>query len=67
MKVSIEDIRRQYAELSDEGLLEIDRQDLMDQARQCYDEERARRQLAPEAKAPPAAPRREAAPRDTDD
>ena len=47
MKVSIEDIRRQYAELSDEGLLEIDREDLMDQARECYDDEVARRHLTP--------------------
>ena len=47
MKVNIEDIRRQYAELSDEGLLEIERADLMEQARQCYDEELARGGLTP--------------------
>ena len=60
MKVSIQDIRRQYAELSDEGLLEIDREDLMDQARQCYDEELQRRQLARPRSAPgrpPAQPK----------
>ena len=33
MKVSVEDVRRQYAELSDEALLDIDRQDLVDLAR----------------------------------
>jgi PhnB protein len=52
MKVSIEDIRRQYAELSDEGLLEIEREDLVEQARQCYDEEMARRRLKRPALAP---------------
>ena len=52
MKVTVEDIRRQYAELSDEGLLELEPDDLMEQARQCYDEELARRGLTP----PPAAP-----------
>ncbi len=51
MKVNIEDIRRQYAELSDEGLYEIDREDLVDLARRCYDEELARRKITP----PPAA------------
>ena len=45
MKVSVEDVRRQYAELSDEALLDIDRQDLVELARKCYDEELARRQL----------------------
>jgi PhnB protein len=45
MKVSVEDVRRQYAELSDEALLDIDRQDLVDLARKCYDEELARRGL----------------------
>jgi PhnB protein len=47
VKVNIEDIRRQYAELSDEGLLEIERADLMEQARKCYDEELAQRGLMP--------------------
>jgi PhnB protein len=45
VRISIEDIRRQYAGLSDDGLLEIDREDLMEQARMCYDEEVARRGL----------------------
>ena len=67
MKVSIEDIRRQYADLSDEGLLEIDRQDLMDQARQCYDEELARRQLKFPQSAGPRSPRRPEAPGEIED
>ena len=45
MKVSAEDFRRQYADLSDEALLDVDRQDLVELARTCYDEELARRQL----------------------
>jgi PhnB protein len=45
MKVSAEDFRRQYAGLADEALLEVDRKDLVELARTCYDEELARRQL----------------------
>ncbi len=45
MKVSVEDIRRQYADLSDEALLDVDRRDLVEVARTCYDEELARRRL----------------------
>ena len=45
MKVSAEDFRRQYAGLSDEALLDVDRRDLVEVARTCYDEELARRQL----------------------
>lgn len=45
MKISAEDLRRQYADLSDEALLEVDRQDLVELARNCYDEELARRNL----------------------
>lgn len=54
MKVSEEDFRRQYADLSDEALLDVSRQDLVELARACYDQEVARRQLKP-APAPPAA------------
>jgi hypothetical protein len=39
------DFRRRYAELSDEGLLSINREELVNLARQCYDEELARRGL----------------------
>jgi PhnB protein len=51
MKVSAEDFRRQYAGMSDEALLDVDRRELVDLARTCYDEELARRQL----KTPPPA------------
>jgi hypothetical protein len=43
MPVDLEYLRRHYASLSDEALLEIDRSDLVEAARKCYDEERARR------------------------
>src|SRR5207244_2793573 len=36
---------RRYGELSDEGLLSIDREELVEVARRCYDEELARRGL----------------------
>jgi PhnB protein len=52
MKVSVEDFRRQYAGMSNEALLDVDRREVVDLARTCYDEELARRQL----KAPPPAP-----------
>jgi PhnB protein len=45
MKVSAEDFRRQYAGLSDEALLDVERKDLVEVARICFDEELARRQL----------------------
>jgi PhnB protein len=52
MKVSVEDFQRQYAGMSDEALLDVDRRELVDLARNCYDEELARRQL----KIPPPPP-----------
>ncbi len=45
MKVSVEDFRRQYAGMSDDALLDVDRRELVDLARTCYEEELARRQL----------------------
>src|SRR5215470_4982636 len=45
MRINVDDIRRQYAELSDEALLEVDRNDLVEVARTCYDEEVTRRNL----------------------
>lgn len=51
MKVDESDFRRRYAELSDEGLLSIHREELVDAARQCYDEELARRGLQREQEA----------------
>src|ERR1017187_7718324 len=55
MMVSVEDFRRQYADLSDEALLDVDRQDLVEMARACCDEELARRRLKSAASAPAAA------------
>jgi PhnB protein len=52
MKVTAEDFRHQYADLSDEALLDVDRQELVELARQCYDEELARRKLKAAAPAP---------------
>jgi len=43
LKVDTEYLRRHYADLSDEALLEIDRGELVEGARRCYDEEVARR------------------------
>ena len=57
MKMSAEDLRRQYADLSDEALLDVDRQDLVELARTCYDEELARRHLKATS-ARPLRPRR---------
>jgi uncharacterized glyoxalase superfamily protein PhnB len=45
LKLNIENIRRQYAEMSDDALLEMEREDLVEQARQCYDEELGKRGL----------------------
>src|SRR6185503_16625448 len=55
MKTSADDFKRAYAELSDEGLLSIDRGDLVEIAQQCYDEELARRGLTAEAEQSAAA------------
>ena len=45
MQVDLDDFRRRYAELADEALLELDRDELVDLARDCYDAELARRGL----------------------
>jgi hypothetical protein len=45
MKADAEDFRRQYASLNDESLLEINRDDLVPVAQQCYDVELALRGL----------------------
>ncbi len=45
MNVDESDFERRYADLSDEGLLSINREDLIDRARQCYDRELAIRGL----------------------
>jgi hypothetical protein len=48
LEIDIEELKREYAEMSDEGLLEFNRDDLTDAARPCYDAEIARRGLHPE-------------------
>jgi PhnB protein len=55
----VEDFRRQYAGLSDEALLDVDRRELVQLARDCYDEELARRQLKVAAPAHASAPAQE--------
>lgn len=43
MQVDLEYLRRQYASLSDEALLALDRSELVEAAQKCYDEELIRR------------------------
>lgn len=50
------EFRQYYASLSEEGLREIDRADLIDAARVCYDEEIARRGMTIEIPAPEIEP-----------
>jgi hypothetical protein len=45
MPVDPEYLRQHYASLSDEGLLEIDRADLVPAAQKCYDDELSRRKV----------------------
>jgi len=45
VQINIEDLRQHYASLSDEGLLEIDRDELTAVAQTCYDEELEQRNL----------------------
>jgi hypothetical protein len=44
MKLNIEDLRQHYTSLSDEALRAIDRNELVEIARQCYDQELAQRE-----------------------
>lgn len=44
MKLNIEDLRRHYASLSDEALRSINREELVEIAQQCYDQELAKRE-----------------------
>jgi hypothetical protein len=46
MQIDSEDFKRHYALLSDDALLDIDRDELVDTARVCYDAELAERKLA---------------------
>jgi hypothetical protein len=48
VQIDPEDFKRHYAMLSDAALLEIDRDELVDVARACYDAELAERNLAVE-------------------
>ncbi len=53
MEISLDDFRRHYELLSDAALLETNREELVESARQCYDEEVARRGLnSPSAEGP---------------
>jgi hypothetical protein len=57
LEIDPEEVRRGYAELSDEGLLSINREDLTELAQPCYDAEVASRGLHSEsAKQPEASP-----------
>lgn len=47
MQIDPEQLRRQYAELTDAALLEIDGAELVDAARQCYEDELSRRRIRP--------------------
>lgn len=47
MQVDSEEVRQRFAQLSDEGLLAIDREDLIELAQQYYDVEMSRRGLRP--------------------
>ncbi len=48
MEIDVEELKREYAEMSDEGLLSFDRKDLTEIALPYYDAEVARRGLHPE-------------------
>ena len=58
MHGNTEEFKRKFRELTDDALLEVDRGDLIESARQCYDEELASRSLTPPQPEPaePAAP-----------
>jgi hypothetical protein len=43
----LQQLRQQYSELTDEALLEINRDELVDAARECYDDELVQRRLRP--------------------
>jgi hypothetical protein len=46
MAIDLEHLRRHYADLSDEALMEVDASDLVDAARRCWEDEVARRKPA---------------------
>ncbi len=47
MTIDLEYVRRHYASLSDEGLAAVDRDELVEAAQKCYDEECAKRRSLP--------------------
>lgn len=53
MTINTDDFRRHFEILSDDALLATNRDDLVETARQCYDEEVARRQLNPNPETDP--------------
>src|SRR5512133_1215176 len=56
MKLTADDFRRQYADLTDEALLDIDPLDLNETARACYHQELASRGMESAAAAPAVPP-----------
>jgi len=62
MQLNPDDLRKQFDRLSDEALLEVGREDLVDLARDIYDAELSARGLARHAEATPAAGTREPEP-----
>src|SRR5690242_5276363 len=51
MQINSDDLRRHYASISDEELLSIERDDLTEVARDCYDREMQKRNLHVEPEA----------------
>jgi hypothetical protein len=56
LKFDINELREQYAELSDEALLAVNPEELVPMAQECYRTELAKRGLEPEALAEPEGP-----------
>ena len=56
MPIDIENLRRYYDSLSDEALLEVDRAELVEAARNCYDQELANRGLGEPEREDPIEP-----------
>jgi hypothetical protein len=48
LAIDLNQLRLQYSELTDEALLEIERDELVDAAQQCYDDELLKRNLRPQ-------------------
>jgi hypothetical protein len=56
LQIDLEEFRRHYASLSDEGLRQLDRSELIGAAQKCYDEEVALRELSTQQVDSSAAP-----------